>query len=230
MTVVAIDGPAGSGKSTLARRLAVELGLPYLNTGQMYRAVALQALERGLDPDDGDALAGLAVVTTFGLDLNLEPPSLTIDGRVPGEELTSPEVESTVSRVARHPQVRTVLRDAQRRLIETGAVVEGRDIGTVVAPAADVKLYLSARASERISRRTAERGAESPQVGDALTSRDAADARTNPFIPAADAVEIDTTTLDREQVHRRALEIVRARVREPGVHEPGVHEPGVHEP
>jgi CMP/dCMP kinase len=213
MTVVAIDGPAGSGKSTLARRLAVELGLPYLNTGQMYRAVALLARARGIDPDDGDALAELARDTTFGLDLTLEPPRLTIDGRAPDAELASPEVESTVSRVARHPQVRAVLRETQRRLIEGGAVVEGRDIGSVVAPDADVKLYLSARESARISRRSAERGPDSQDVGDALTSRDAADARTNPFVPAADAVEIDTTALDRDEVHRRALEVVRSRVR-----------------
>ena len=144
VVIVAIDGPAGSGKSTLARRLARTLDMPYLNTGLMYRALTLQALQRGVDPDDADGLAALAREITFDLDWRVRPPELTIDGSRASEQLQSADVESRVSRVARHPHVREVLRAEQRRLSERGAVVEGRDIGTVVAPHADVKLYLQA--------------------------------------------------------------------------------------
>ena len=205
--IVAIDGPAGSGKSTLARRLALELGLPYLNTGLMYRALARAAVRGGVGADDAEALERLARTLTFDLDPTVEPPSLAIDG-APGDDLTSPEVESTVSRVARHPEVREVLRRRQRELIEGGAVVEGRDIGSVVAPEAAVKLYLEADEGERIERRAEERDA----AGDALLARDRADAATNPFVPPEDAVTIDTTSLDRDQVFEAALAVVLARL------------------
>ena len=209
--IVAIDGPAGSGKSTLARRLALELELPYVNTGQMYRALALRAAREGVDQDDAAGLARLAQGLAFDLDPSLAPPSLRIDGSVPGEELAAPDVESTVSRVARHPQVREVLRERQRSLIEGGAVVEGRDIGSVVAPDAEVKLYLEAAELERIERREGEREAE---IGDALLARDRADAQTNPFVPPEDAVTIDTTNLDRDEVFEAAMAVIRARLEE----------------
>lgn len=210
--IVAIDGPAGSGKSTLARRLAQTLDLPYLNTGLMYRALTLQALQRGIDPDDADGLAALAREITFDLDWRVRPPELTIDGSRASEQLQSADVESTVSRVARHPHVREVLRAEQRRLSERGGVVEGRDIGTVVAPHADVKLYLQAAQSERISRRINERSAPAEPVGDALSARDALDARTNPLRPASDAVPIDTTGMTSDQVYEKALATTRARL------------------
>lgn len=210
--IVAIDGPAGSGKSTLARRLAQTLDLPYLNTGLMYRAVTLQALRRGIDPDDADGLAALAREITFDLDWRVRPPELTIDGSRASEQLQSADVESTVSRVARHPHVREVLRAEQRRLSERGGVVEGRDIGTVVAPHADVKLYLQAAQSERISRRINERSAPGEPLGDALSARDALDARTNPLRPASDAVAIDTTGMTSDQVYEKALATTRARL------------------
>lgn len=212
--VVAIDGPAGSGKSTLARRLAEELEVPYLNTGLMYRAVAYLALGRGVDPDDASMLARLAAGMTFDLDRSVTPAVLTIDGRAPDGGLESTEVESTVSRVARHPEVRAVLRAEQRRLSKQGGVVEGRDIGTVVAPDAAVKIFLRAEQDERIVRRSAERGSASASVGDALLARDRSDATTNPLVPAPDAVAIDTTPLDADEVFRTALTIVRARLRE----------------
>lgn len=208
--IVAIDGPAGSGKSTLARRLAQTLDLPYLNTGLMYRALTLQALQRGIDPDDADGLAALAREITFDLDWRVRPPELTIDGSRASEQLQSADVESTVSRVARHPHVREVLRAEQRRLSERGGVVEGRDIGTVVAPHADVKLYLQAAQSERISRRINERSAPAEPLGDALSARDALDARTNPLRPASDAVAIDTTGMSSDQVYEKALATTRA--------------------
>jgi CMP/dCMP kinase len=214
--IVAIDGPAGSGKSTLARRLAQTLDLPYLNTGLMYRALTLQALQRGVDPDDGDGLAALAREITFDLDWRVRPPELTIDGSRESEHLQSADVESTVSRVARHPHVREVLRAEQRRLSERGGVVEGRDIGTVVAPHADVKLYLQAAQSERISRRVSERRAPAEPVGDALSARDALDAGTNPLHPAGDAVAIDTTGMTSDRVYEKALATIRARLAQRG--------------
>jgi CMP/dCMP kinase len=210
--IVAIDGPAGSGKSTLARRLAQTLGLPYLNTGLMYRALTLAALDRGVDPEDGSGLAALARGIRFDLDLGVRPPELTVDGSRAKDQLWSAEVESSVSRVARHPQVRDVLRAEQRRLSERGGVVEGRDIGTVVAPHADVKLYLQAARAERIARRTSERSAPAEPVGDALSARDALDARTNPLRPASDAVAIDTTDMTADQVYDEALATIRARL------------------
>jgi cytidylate kinase len=214
--IVAIDGPAGSGKSTLARRLAQTLDLPYLNTGLMYRALTLHALQRGIDPGDADGLAALAREITFDLDWRVRPPELTIEGSRPSEQLQSADVESTVSRVARHPYVREVLRAEQRRLSERGGVVEGRDIGTVVAPHADVKLYLQAARSERISRRINERSGPAEPLGDALSARDALDARTNPFRPASDAVAIDTTGMTSDQVYEKALTTTRARLAQRG--------------
>ena len=214
--IVAIDGPAGSGKSTLARRLARTLDMPYLNTGLMYRALTLQALQRGVDPDDADGLVALAREITFDLDWRVRPPELTIDGSRARDQLQSADVESRVSRVARHPHVREVLRAEQRRLSERGGVVEGRDIGTVVAPHADVKLYLRAAKSERISRRISERPTPAEPVGDALSARDALDARTNPLRPADDAVAIDTTGMTSDQVYEKALATIRARLAQQG--------------
>jgi cytidylate kinase len=210
--VIAIDGPAGSGKSTLARRLAETLGLPYLNTGLMYRAIARAALRAGIDPEDGPALARLADSITFDLDPSATPPSLRIDGSGDEQGLRSRDVESTVSAVARHPEVRGVLRAEQRRLSRAGAVVEGRDIGSVVAPEAPVKIYLGAAEAERVARRADERGHRHEDVAPALATRDALDAVTNPLEPAADAREIDSTRLDAEAVFARALEVVRERL------------------
>jgi cytidylate kinase len=208
--VVAIDGPAGSGKSTLARRLAETLGLPYVNTGLMYRAVTLEARRRGVDQGDGRRLAALAREITFDLDSSVLPPELRIDGSLAHDAMWSPEVESSVSLVARHPEVRAVLRAEQRRLAERGGVVEGRDIGTVVAPHADVKLYLQGAESERIARRRDERPEPGDDVAAALSARDALDATTNPLRPAADAIAIDTTALSADEVYASALKIVRA--------------------
>jgi cytidylate kinase len=211
--VVAIDGPAGSGKSTLARDLASELHLPYVNTGSMYRALTLRALGEGVDADDGPALARLAGAMRFDLDRTVEPAALRVDGRSPNEELASAEVESNVSRVARHPEVRAVLRAEQRRLGSDGAVLEGRDIGSVVFPDATLKLYLRADAEARVARRAEERRADErgDAVAERLEARDALDARVNPFVPPDDAVVIDTTSLNAGQVLARALELVGER-------------------
>lgn len=214
--LIAIDGPAGSGKSTLARRLAETLDLPYLNTGLMYRALTLEALRTGIDPEDGPALAALVGRLRFDLDATVRPAELVIEGERPDPGLMSPEVESTVSLVARHSEVREALRAEQRRLGEGGGVVEGRDIGTVVAPHADVKIFLQAAETERISRRSRERGAHAEPVGRALSERDALDARTNPLEPAEDAVAIDTTGVEADAVFEEALGLIRARLEDRG--------------
>jgi cytidylate kinase len=210
MLVVAIDGPSGVGKSTLARRLAVNLDLPYLNTGLMYRAVTLDAIRAARDLDDADALAEIASSLTFDLVRSGGLVELAIDGSRPSPELASPAVEAAVSAVSAHPAVREVLRAEQRRLAEGGGVVEGRDIGSVVLPDADLKLFLTASAGERAARRAEERGIDAPPVADALRARDALDARVNPFVPAGDAIEIDTSGKDADAVFREALELVRA--------------------
>jgi cytidylate kinase len=205
--VVAIDGPAGAGKSTLARSLAAELQLPYINTGLMYRSVAARALERGVAPDDAGSVERLARELSFSLD---DGGSLLIDGAPPASALTTSEVERIVSVVARHPEVRSVLRAEQRRLGVAGAVVEGRDIGTVVFPDADVKVFLRAEADERVARRRLERGSADPSLADDLERRDSLDARTNPLVPAPDAHLIDTTDRDPEAVLAEVLDLVRA--------------------
>lgn len=190
--VVAIDGPAGSGKSTLARGLARRLGLPYVNTGSMYRALTALALRRGVDADDGPGLAALISDLRFTLDRG-SPPALEIEG-MSGSDLTTLEVERTVSAVARHPQVRAALQREQRALGELhGAVMEGRDIGTVVFPDARVKLFLEAGLETRAARR---------------------DAHTNPLEPAPGAAVIRTGERTVEETLAAALEVVRERAPE----------------
>ena len=209
--IVAIDGPAGSGKSTLARRLAAALRLPYVNTGITYRAVAREALRRGLDPGDGEALSGLAHELRFDLDQAATPPGILVDGEPPARDLLLPEVEAVVSRVSSHPGVRAALREVQRRLASGGGVVEGRDIGRVVFPDAEVKVFLRADPAERAARRLRERGSEDPELAEAVGRRDALDSRVNPLIAAEDAVEVDTTGRSVDEVLEELLAIVRGR-------------------
>ena len=210
-TVIAIDGAAGSGKSTLAHRLAAELGLPYVNTGLMYRALALRAHREGVSPENARALERLARGMRFDLDSSVRPPELRIDGKPPDPALTSAEVESSVSAVSGHLEVREVFRREQRRLAVDGAVMEGRDIGSVVAPDADLKLFLRARSDERVGRRALERDKDPEHVARALGARDRQDARTNPFVPALDAIVLDTTELSPDEVADKALALVRDR-------------------
>ena len=206
--IVAIDGPAGAGKSTVARALAQRLGFRYLDTGAMYRSLTWLALQHGMPLGDGEPLGKLAAEY---------PVTFDAEGRVyiDGTEVTSAirqvRVDQMVPVVARHPEVREVMRERQRELAEEGsAVIEGRDIGTVVAPDAEVKVYLVADATVRASRRQAER----PEIGaDALATdlklRDKSDSER--MQPAADAEKIDTTELDVDQVVARIEELVRAR-------------------
>jgi cytidylate kinase len=208
--VVAIDGPAGAGKSSLGRRLAEALGIAFLNTGAMYRSLAREALERGVDTSDAMALAQLAGELRFSIDSEASPPGLMVDGRPPGDDLASPDVESIVSAVARHPAVRAVMRAEQRRLGAGGAVIEGRDIGTHVFPDADVKVFLHAEPGERAVRRQTERRAENSALAEALSRRDAQDAKTNPLVPAPDAEVVDTTGRDLDDVFDEVVAMVRA--------------------
>jgi cytidylate kinase len=213
--LIAIDGAAGSGKSTLARLLSTTLGLPYVNTGAMYRALTLAALREGIDVEDEDALGRLIETLDFTLSSagpgqpQPNPRELWIDGAPPSDELESTDVEGNVSAVARHPAVRAAMRAAQRGLGEEGAVMEGRDIGTAVFPDAPVKLFLIAEPQERAGRRVEERG--SKDVAGALHERDRRDARVNPLVPPEDAVVIDTSDLDVDATVRAALAVVAER-------------------
>ena len=206
--IVAIDGPAGAGKSTVARALAERLGFRYLDTGAMYRALTWLAMRRSLDLGGGDALAELA---------RAEPVTFDEEGRVwiAGTDVTSSIRDTRIDRmvpvVARHTSVRDVMRERQRLLVNEGnVVIEGRDIGTVVAPGAEVKVYLVADRGERAKRRTADRpGIGADALATDLRARDASDfARMQ---PAEDAEQIDTTDLRVEDVVERIEEMVRAR-------------------
>jgi cytidylate kinase len=192
--VVAIDGPSGSGKSTVARTLAAQLGLEYLDTGAMYRAVAFAALQRNIDPADADTVAKLVQ----DLHLVTDGPNVTVDGVDASVEIRGSEVTRAVSAVAANPDVRRELVSRQREWIRTrsGGVVEGRDIGTEVWPDADLKVYLTADLSVRAARRQQEIGASNQHdVAADLARRDAKDStrEASPLTQAADAVLIDTT-------------------------------------
>jgi CMP/dCMP kinase len=216
--VVAIDGPAGSGKTTVARRVAETLGLPALDTGAMYRAVTWAVLEAGIDPADATAVIGVAE----RLDLDVGPPVL-VDGRDVTEAIRSAEVTAAVSTVAAVPAVRVRLVAAQREWIQVhgGGVVEGRDIGTVVAPDAVLKVYLVASEEERARRRRRQDDTvEAAGAGDlgatreAIRRRDAIDSgrAASPLAAAEDAVVLDTTGLSVDGVVAEVLARYRAAV------------------
>jgi cytidylate kinase len=208
--VIAIDGPAGAGKSTVARALAKRLGLTYLDSGAMYRSAGLAALRAGLDLDDEDGLAELA----NGLDIGFSGDRVLLGGEDVTEAIRAPEVSVVASRVSVHPAVRKAMVGRQRALIATGDhVVEGRDIGTVVAPDADLKLYLTADGDERARRRAAETGESFDRVRSEQAARDARDSgREHGALRVADdAVELDTTGLTVDEAVERIAAVARER-------------------
>ena len=201
--VIAIDGPAGSGKSTVAKAVAAELGFTYLDTGAMYRSVAFESLRSG-----GDAAAVAA-----GLTLSLGERVL-LDGEDVTDAIRAPEVSVLASRVAAQPAVRRAMVAQQQRLMAVGDwVAEGRDIGTVVMPEAELKVYLTATPEERARRRAAQIGAEPATVLAEQTIRDQRDSTRadSPLRPAQDATWLDTTGLTLEQVVARVIALVPGR-------------------
>jgi cytidylate kinase len=210
--VVAIDGPSGVGKGTVARTISRALGYRHIDTGAMYRAVGWKALREGLPLDDEGAVARVAERA----DIRVED-GVSIDGYDVAAAIRTPEVDRASAAVARLPRVREILVARQRRLGATGGVVmEGRDIGTVVFPAADVKIYLDASAEERARRRAADPAhggrADATAVAAAIAARDKSDTTraASPLSLAPDAIRIDTTAMSIEQVVSRVLELVQA--------------------
>jgi cytidylate kinase len=206
--IVAIDGPAGSGKSTVASTLARRLGFRYLDTGAMYRALTWVARRDGADMSDGAVLAALALEhpVSFG-----ENGRVQVDGDDVTGAIREPEIDRLVPTVARHPEVREVMRTRQRALAVGGdSVIEGRDIGSVVAPYAELKVFLVADANERARRRAEERpGVDVDALAADLRARDERDAVNTR--PADDAVRLDTTALTIDEVVDRIEELVEAR-------------------
>jgi cytidylate kinase len=210
--VIAIDGPAGSGKSTVARALAKRLGLDYLDTGAMYRAVAFAALRRGIDPDDAEPVARLV----RNLELSVGDSEVTVDGMDATIEIRGPEVTRAVSAVAANPDVRRELCRRQREWGDDhgGGVVEGRDIGTVVFPEAELKVYLTASEQERADRRTKEvLDLDYDTVAADIARRDYVDSTraVSPLTVPDDAVVIDTTGRSIDDVVNLVLDHLPAR-------------------
>jgi CMP/dCMP kinase len=205
--VVAVDGPSGSGKSTVSRRLAARLGARYLDTGAMYRAVTWAVLRSGVDVHDADAVAKVAGETELRIGTDPAGPTIRADGVAVDAEIRGPEVTQAVSAVAAVPAVRQLLVARQRDIIAgtDRIVVEGRDIGTVVAPDADLKVYLTASADERARRRSAENAAPVAATAADIARRDRLDSTraADPLQQAADALVLDTTELGIDQAVTR---------------------------
>jgi cytidylate kinase len=213
---VAIDGPAGAGKSTIARRVAARLGFTYIDSGAMYRAVALWALQRKIDPGDMHRVEQLAIAA----EIELSPGRIRLNGEDVTDAIRTPEVSGGASKVAVIPRVRRALVAKQRAMGERASVVmEGRDIGTVVFPNADVKIFLDADARERVRRRLQDvraAGEELPESALAaqMKERDQRDSTRadGPLAQAPDAEYLDSTSLTAEEVEEAILKIVRSRV------------------
>ena len=209
--VVALDGPSGTGKSTVARRLATRLGARYLDTGAMYRAATVAALRSGIDLGDSVAVTRVVEAAKIVISTDPEHVSITLDGAPVDDEIRSAETTAAVSAVSAVPAVRALLVDAQRELIaDGGIVVEGRDIGSVVWPTARPKVYLTASAHARAQRRAGELGADVAAVAADIERRDTLDSNraASPLTQAADAVELDTTELDIDEVVDRLVDLV----------------------
>jgi CMP/dCMP kinase len=208
--VIAIDGPAGAGKSTVARAVAGELGFTYLDSGAMYRCVALAAQRGSTDLDDNEALGALAE----GLEVDFEGERVLLAGEDVSEAIRTPDITAAASRASVHPRVRAALVERQRQLIAAGRyVAEGRDIGTVVSPGSPLKVFLTASDEERARRRAAETGEDFEAVLAAQRRRDARDTEREhgALRAAADAVELDTTGLSFDEVVARVVALARDR-------------------
>ena len=208
--VIAIDGPAGAGKSSVARGVAAALGFTYLDSGAMYRCVALAALERGASVDDAGAMTELA----RGMAIAFDGPIVRLDGADVSEAIREPSVTAAASHVSVHPGVREALVSAQRELIAAGRyVAEGRDIGTVVSPDSPLKVFLTASEQERARRRAAQTGEDPDQVLAAQRERDRRDqTREHSALRAAeDAIEVDTSDLTLDQAITQIVALAQER-------------------
>jgi cytidylate kinase len=198
--VIAIDGPAGAGKSTVAKLVAEATGLPYLDTGAMYRCVALQSVRSNVDSSNMEAVAALAE----SIDIRVEGLHCWLNDVDVSQEIRSGEIASIVSVIAAHSPVRTAMRTQQQRWIRThgGGVVEGRDIGTVVFPDADLKIFLTASPHERASRRVGQSGGDLEEIAHNIAERDRIDSERldSPLRPADDSITVDSTGLGIEEV------------------------------
>ena len=217
--IIAIDGPSGAGKSTLGRRLARELGLLYIDTGAMYRAVALAVVREGASVSEAERVAEVARRSEVQLEGDPDSPLVRLNGEDVSREIRGEQVGHTASVISAIPEVRRELVRRQRELGARGGVVlDGRDVGTVVFPSADVKFFLTARPEERARRRYEEERGKDQDLSfeDTLADINARDRRDttredSPLRPAADAVHIDTTGLSIEEVFHRMMKIVRER-------------------
>jgi CMP/dCMP kinase len=214
--VVAVDGPSGSGKSTVSRRLAQALGARYLDTGAMYRAVTWAVLQADVDPHNIDSVTKVAIDAVLTVGTDPRDPHVAVDGVSVDGPIRGAEVTAAVSAVAAVPAVRQALVAQQRQIIaaaqaDRGIVVEGRDIGTVVTPDADLKVYLTASAAERARRRSSEDAADLHATAADLARRDRLDSTraVDPLAQAADAVVLDSTELGIDEVVTRLVSLVR---------------------
>ncbi|MFC4059999.1 (d)CMP kinase [Planomonospora corallina] len=211
--VVAMDGPSGSGKSSVSRGVARTLGLRYLDTGAMYRAVTWWMLRQEVDLGDPAAIAARALEPVLTMGTDPEAPAVAVDGTDVAGPIRTAEVTAAVSAVSAVPEVRRRLVAEQREIIGAGGiVVEGRDIGTVVTPDAPVKIYLTASADARAARRSAELAGTTVEAQKAaLARRDTLDStrKTDPLAMAADAVELDTTALNLDEVIAEVLRVIK---------------------
>jgi cytidylate kinase len=200
VSVIAIDGPAGAGKSTVARRVAEQIAIPYLDTGAMYRCVALQCLRDGINANDVDNVAKIA----NEIHISLHGATVGLNGEDVSDAIRSSEVASIVSLIAVHSPVRDAMRTQQRQWIQQmgGGVVEGRDIGTVVFPDAEIKIFLTASPHERAKRRVEQNGGDLDAVAAGITERDRIDStrEDSPLIPATDSMLVDSTGKSVDEV------------------------------
>jgi cytidylate kinase len=218
--IVAIDGPSGAGKSTLAKRLAKELGFTYLDTGAMYRALALKMLRQGIDPEEESRLAALVRQTEIDVQENGGRLKVLLDGVDVADFIRTPEVSQMASKVSARKIVRRRMLELQRAAAKKGDIVaEGRDIGTVIFPAAEVKIYLDASVNERARRRFEELRAGGRQVSmedtvRELTERDRRDSERDlaPLCRAPDALSVDSSALTADAVAESVMELIRLRL------------------